>query len=64
MRGRLGTSPWTPPALFDFVVGFVCHKGVKSKKIFSKRYIVVDTPFTLVRIKCIRIRRKLIGGRG
>ena len=44
MRGGLGTSPWTPLALFDFVVGYVCHKGLKSKKIFSKRHIVLDTP--------------------
>ena len=51
MRGGLGTSPWTPLALFDFVVGYVCHKGLKSKKIFSKRHIVLDTPSTLVRIK-------------
>jgi len=64
MRGRLGTLPLTPLALLDFVVGYVCHKGLKSKKIFSKRHIVLDTPSTLVRIKCIRIQRKLIGGRG
>ena len=51
LKGRLGISPWMFLGLFDFVVVYVCHKSLKSKRIYSKRHIILDTPSTLVRIK-------------